>query len=154
VPGPLRDMGSAIDPVGLLGHQTGIASRASRSGATTSWRTILPQAAFELVHTRALLWAQFRLVEEVSTGCCFHGHDDRSAALVVRADRERRRPLLVCVYDTTGAIGGAQLPTTLPGSFALVAGSTRVCLNPSTTTPTVRMEASWPVTPTRARVGP
>src|SRR6185503_5938263 len=38
--------------------------------------------------------------------------------------------------DTTGAIAGAQLATTLPAGFSLVAGSTRVCLNPSTTTPT------------------
>jgi hypothetical protein len=47
--------------------------------------------------------------------------------------------LLVRVYyanDTTGAISNGQVTTSLPTGFTLVAGSTRVCLNPSTTTPT------------------
>jgi hypothetical protein len=47
--------------------------------------------------------------------------------------------LLVRAYyanDTTGAISSSQVTTSLPSGFTLVAGSTRVCLNPSTTTPT------------------
>jgi hypothetical protein len=38
--------------------------------------------------------------------------------------------------DTTGAIDGTQVSTSLPSGFVLVPGSTRVCLNPSTTNPT------------------
>jgi hypothetical protein len=37
--------------------------------------------------------------------------------------------------DTTGAIGGSQITTMLPAGFTLVAGSTRVCLNPSDNKP-------------------
>ena len=47
--------------------------------------------------------------------------------------------MLVRVYytnDTTSAISGARLTTSLPSGFSLVTGSTRVCLNPSTSTPT------------------
>jgi hypothetical protein len=38
--------------------------------------------------------------------------------------------------DSTGTIAGAQVTTTMPTGFSLVAGSTKVCLNPGTTNPT------------------
>ena len=38
--------------------------------------------------------------------------------------------------DTNGTIDGAQVTTTLPTGFSLIAGSTEVCLNPGTTDPT------------------
>lgn len=38
--------------------------------------------------------------------------------------------------DTAATIDGAQVTTTLPSGFSLVAGSTEVCLNPGTTDPT------------------
>jgi hypothetical protein len=38
--------------------------------------------------------------------------------------------------DTTGTIDGASVTTSIPSNFSLVAGSTKVCLNPGTTDPT------------------